>query len=462
MQKRKIVKIIIVAIIILLTLYFGYLLWQKQTTASLNVKSQYNLITIKKPTGQIMAQGQNNINAKLSEGDYIIVIDANVPNKASQTITVKRGQTYNLTIEPPSTLNSDVVTKSNIKGLYANGSSLTYYTDTGKMINLTSNGIETLQMPVPYTVKLYDSYSGYVVDINKKLHKIDNKNIIALDLPTDLDLTNYKVDLSSTNQLIVYDQQSVYIYVNGFKLLYKSPDKNTLITSASINNDLFINQETIDNDTKKSTVKAIDTNNNLLKESSFLSYFSKYRGEADQDKKTDNIVLKASPKGEYLAIFNNENTSIYDKDLNLKTKVPNKYIRDFTWLDEATYYFSDGEKIYKQNIDGGESIAITNSVYNKNISHIVPKDDYIYYMSYDAKNDPMIQKVNTQGNLKTKNYDGELIINSLPNQIGDCSYNFVNYTKNTIYIDGNYETCYSNLKTLLNNININISNIDIK
>jgi hypothetical protein len=427
-QIRRIIAggILAILAIFALTWLYHYFFFGKisvKTSVKTNIVKITRISADKSETFSEQHQGGTSLRVK--PGTYSVsVYRASSTYGITRTVKVKARQNVKLTLDPPAMINVEPVAGRAVSSVYATNDQL-FYLDSisGLIVHVDSGGKTTNPIPnVRFKSVQWISPKlavGQSTDNNAYL--IQN-NVASLLPPNNDPAASYT--LSAAGKLYASTLGNVYgstpgsphaLYAGGnFKKIY-SPGTPTRLIPGGDNLAVI---ETGKGGEGTNSLAVVDASGKVT------------------EKNIDTSLVAWSPNGKYLAVSINGNYAVMTPKLSQTKLFAAQQSAAVVWSDDDTILYSIANQLWKYSISQGQSEQMTALGAGNNITGIFLSSDkkyaYLATSAVDSDGDGQLLRVGLNGQTFDKSL--KALSAFLPEDVGVCSFNYVNFIKPIITV----------------------------
>jgi hypothetical protein len=344
---------------------------------------------------------------------------------AQQVVTVVAGKTTNISITPAKHGAVEPVTDRDAEGVSATSEQLRYFdTTNGDLYTINNAGRESeVDSGHGFTsLQWADPSYGVGKGTGGELYLINGNTVTPIAQPFAPSANGTTYALAPNRDLYVSNGKKVYVSVSGgaFNQIYSS--SYTVAVTAAGSNAVAAN-ESVPGDQDSGNILAISPSGNVRKRS----------GNA--------YGAAWSASGTYLAITSDEQTIITDASLNEVASIPVGNVNAPAWLGNTTLFYGVTSDLWEFNIITGKANLLATIHSGDYISAIYPSlsSDYVYLTmqnngSNSSTNPFYLDRVGLAG--QSASDIAVSLQGLLPEQVGNCTAGYINFTVPTIELRG--------------------------
>jgi hypothetical protein len=363
-------------------------------------------------------QAQHKLSVRVKPGTYsVTVYNSTGQYGKSAAVQVKARQKVHISLDPPATINPEPVYGSSAESIIASNSQL-FFIDTLDHLNLVdANGIHVL-FPDHNLKSISWSTPGVGVaqDNNNRLYTISGSSIKPLPLPFNTSANKaVSYDVATDGKVYVNDGPDIYVggAGGGFKKIYSA--KNTQLGLVAGADELAVVER--QHGTSESQLDIINGT-----------------GKVTQKRVPAGQVIW-SPNDKYILVSGEHSNTIYDKSLNRVGAVPINNSGVFAWRTDTELFYSIDSQLWTYDMATKQSQKITALAAGEKLTGIFPNTSgsYVYFTDNNGEKAQLFRAGMNGQHAPNKSFGALSIF--LPETIGVCSLNYVNFIKPVITID---------------------------
>lgn len=422
-ERFNIRKIIVWVVCLIIVLFAAIKIYSYLTTGKIIVTTNNtdNYIKIDRVTNggatSYSKQSQGKLSLRVKPGKYnVTVYSQNVSHGSSRSVSVKARQTVHLSLNPPASLSPTPIYGSGTTGVAANKTDL-YFIDTGskKLMHANAAGFGAMFSNRDFINADWISPGvGVLQDTSNNLYYVSGNSIAPLALPFQISAgvpVAYSVSESGT--IYVNKGTDIYSgrYGGAFTKIY-SVNKGNLGLSAGIDRVAVIIGN---NKSSVGTLVVVDDSGNITKKNIAASQAT------------------WSLDGKRLFVAGEGNNYILDSSLNVISSVPISKIGVSSWYDKNRIFYSAGSQLWIYDLKTSKANQVVSLPTGVGITAIyTDSDDSFVYFSAANSEKTQLYRVSLSGQSHDKSLDILGVL--LPEEIGVCSLNYINFAHPTITI----------------------------
>ena len=438
-----------IVILSLLALVFIFILIQLHnffSTGRLTVKTSNpsNYVKIEWVVGgnqkpnAFSKQAQGKLSVSVKPGTYqLSVYDVHGISGSSRTVKIKARQSLSFTLDPVTLTNPTPVYGSKTNSVFSDGSQLLFVAPEslggdshgdGHLMQVgQDNQLVTLFPGNDFSeVKWANVNLGVAQDRFNNLYTINNGVLsqVKPPFPTNQN-SKLSSDISADGTIYISDGKDVYVgtVAGDFRKIYTA-DTDTPVSNldASTNKVAIIMNE----------VEALESKRNGNEPEGGVAVIN--NSGSHIQKSVDASQAIWSPGGKHLIVEGPLSATVYDTSLRQTAVINVNDSTNFTWLDANSVLYSIGSQLWTYNLQTHLSHKLTQLAQGENLTGIYPSADGSYvYFSDDNGEKTQLFRAGLKGQPVDKSFNALAIF--MPETVGTCSFNYINFTQPTILID---------------------------
>lgn len=430
-------KIVIMAAVVLVGIVFGILLFRYLTTGIVTVKtagSGYYVRVVKTSSGENKEIGEaqsidRSLKLRLKSGEYQVYVYGQSVS-ANSNVTVRARQHQTITLTPRKTLPTEAVYGYGVSDLVADSPQFIFISkSSGRLMSTEPDGnVHTIDEGRAYlSVQWASPGVGVAQATDKSLFSVRGSSVTKLSLPFDTtgeEGVYYAVAPDKT--VYVSRGNEVYQGLEGanFKKIYSGSYSHLKLAASDNRVAVFYGgsegEEGMIRGGITPQLSIINNDGKLIKTLKGSEFFSG----------------KWSPNGKYLLLSGPTGIKLFDGSLREIVSIPTADLGSFAWKNDSSgFFYGSGSELWDYNIqtsDASKIATMPNGIIDGVYLDSNQADVYASVLKNDSDSEEgSLLRVKLNG--KSSGGLGALSI-FLPEKVGVCYLNYVNFTRPVIAI----------------------------